>query len=89
MVLGLRIMAPDAFIVGCYPDCAHALSGWQPAVGEAGGELLETSVASAGCSVRVKVDFVEGCFVPFVAFLYVLLNLLAGDCLAQGAISVS
>jgi hypothetical protein len=89
VILGLCIVAPDAFIVGCGPYRAHALSSWQPAVSEARGEELEASVAPAGCSVRVKVDLVEGCFVPFVAFLHVLLDLLAGDYFAQSASFVS
>jgi hypothetical protein len=40
VVLGLRVVAPDAFLVGCCPDRAHVFSGWQPAVCEGGGELF-------------------------------------------------
>jgi hypothetical protein len=89
MVLCLRVVAPYAFVVGCCPDRAHAYSGWQPAVGKAGGEALEALVAPACCSARVEFDFFEGFFVPFVAFLHVLFDLLAGGCFAQGSIFVS
>jgi hypothetical protein len=85
VVLDLRIVAPDALVVGSCSNRDHALSGWQPAVGKAGGEALEASGASASRSVRIKVYFVEGLLVPIVAFLHVLLDLLAGNCISKGA----
>jgi hypothetical protein len=42
MVLGLRLVAPKAFVVSGAFHRVLSLSGWQPAVGEAGGESLES-----------------------------------------------
>jgi hypothetical protein len=49
VVLDLRIVAPDALVIGSCPNRAHALSGWQPAVGKA-IEVLKTvfSIISGG-----------------------------------------
>jgi hypothetical protein len=88
-ILGLGFVAPDALVVLRCPDHVRAFLGRQQTVGKAGGEAFEVLIASASCSVCIKVYFFEGLLVPFVAFLHVQLKMLARGCLAQRGSFVS
>ena len=77
MVLVLCLVAPDAIVGSGGSKHVHALSSWQPSMGETGGESFQPSIALAGCGAGVEIYQVHCLVAPSVALLHVLLQLLA------------
>jgi hypothetical protein len=80
VTLGFCFVAPDALVIGSCPDRCEYTFGLAASCGQSGWR---------SCCIRVEVYFVEGLFVPIVAFLHVLLDVLAGYCFSKGASYVS